>query len=139
MRAYVAMRYHLGVPVIPEGHGFVKHPFFAFDALDEIGVPSMAQWPLIPLLIPTALAAELVNLAAENAFPAAMLVALGLGSICSRTANKKAKRTRGPQTANKAWGWLPHLAAMPGASTQSTQSTQRRRVPIVVPFLRFFG
>ena len=139
VRAYVAMRYHLGVPVIPEGHGFVKHPFFAFDALDEIEVPSMAQWPLIPLLIPTALAAELVNLAAENAFPAAMLAALGLGSICSRTANKKAKRTRGPQTANKAWGWLPHLAAMPGASTQSTQSTQRRRVPIVVPFLRFFG
>jgi hypothetical protein len=90
LRVYVATRYRLGVPVIPEGHGLIKHPFFAFDTLDEIGVPSTAQWPLIPLLIPTVLAVELVNLTAENALVAAMLAALGLTYICSR--NKKAKR-----------------------------------------------
>lgn len=84
VRVYVATRYHLGIPVIPEGHGLVKRPFFAFDALDKMGVPSTAQWPLIPLLIPTVLAAELVNLAAEVTLAAAVLAALSL-IICRRS------------------------------------------------------
>lgn len=92
MRAYVATRYHLGIPVIPEGHGLVKRPFFAFDALDKMGVPSTAQWPLIPLLIPTVLAAELVNLAAESSLFLAAATLAALMYLSSRKVGKKAKR-----------------------------------------------
>jgi len=91
LRMYVKMRYRLGVPTIPEGHGLIKRPFFAFDTLDAIGVRGEAQWLLLPLLVPTLLATELVNLAAESALASAMLAALGLGYICSRKAGEKPK------------------------------------------------
>lgn len=91
LRMYVKMRYRLGVPMIPEGHGLIKRPFFAFDTLDAIGVRGEAQWLLLPLLVPTLLATELVNLAAESALASAMLAALGLGYICSRKAGEKPK------------------------------------------------
>lgn len=62
VHAYAHARYSLGVPVIPEGDGLFRNPFWAFDMLDAAGISSETQAWFFPLLLPTALFTELLNL-----------------------------------------------------------------------------
>jgi len=62
VRGYVRLRYHLGVPVIPESKGVFSRPFWAFDLLDTFGMPSRLQALFFPVLVPTAIVTELLNL-----------------------------------------------------------------------------
>mmetsp|Transcript_5114 Transcript_5114/g.15596 ORF Transcript_5114/g.15596 Transcript_5114/m.15596 type:complete len:351 (+) Transcript_5114:1362-2414(+) len=66
VRAYAHARFSLGVPVIPQGFGFFRDPFWAFEVLDDIGISSETQMWFFPLLVPTALLTELVNLGAAG-------------------------------------------------------------------------
>lgn len=91
-RSYVALRYHLGVPVIPEGHGQIfPSPFWAYDSvMDPLGVPTFVQWLLSPLLVGTVIVSELLNLAA--AAPQRQLAAAIVGLAAYAIRNDKAKK-----------------------------------------------
>ena len=79
IRAYVHLRYALGVPVIPEGVGVLATPFWAYDALEAGGVSAAAQFHLFPLLVPLTIITEflhlLLTLIGANAAPQIMFFA----------------------------------------------------------------
>jgi hypothetical protein len=67
LRLYARLRYSIGVPQVPLGHGkLVANPYWAFDAVDAWAVPMPVLWCLSPLLTAASAVSELLNVAAER-------------------------------------------------------------------------
>ena len=82
VRAYVAARSAIGVPIIPVGRGLFPNHAWAVDLLGLLGVPTVVQrTALFPLTIACGIGTELINAAAEVATSKAPAIALGTAAV----------------------------------------------------------
>ena len=84
VRAYVAARSAIGVPIIPVGRGLFPDHAWAVDLLGLLGVPTVVQrTALFPLTIACGIGTELINAAAELATSKAPAIALGTAAAAA--------------------------------------------------------
>ena len=61
IRAYIHLRYTIGLSVLPQGQGVIRNPFWLTDGLDACGVPAALQAFLFPVHVPIAVFTEILN------------------------------------------------------------------------------
>ena len=84
VRAYVAARFAIGVPIIPVGRGLFPNHAWAVDLLGLLGVPTVVQrTALFPLTIACGIGTELINAAAEHATGAMATVVAAAAAVGS--------------------------------------------------------